>query len=313
MTTAFVFPGQGAQAVGMGRDLASAEAARQVFELADATLGLAISRLCFEGPEQDLTATENAQPALLTMSVAVLAALAGGLDRVPAFVAERAQALAGHSLGEYSALVAAGAIDFPSALRLVRRRGELMAQASGGAMAAIIGLDEGLLEQICQAASAAHGAVVIANYNSPGQLVISGTAEGVAQAMAEAKAQGAKRALPLKVSGAFHSPLMQDAADALAPDLRAAGFRDAAVPVISNVTAQPLTAAGDLAPELIAQITSPVRWIASAQQMAAGGVTRFVEIGAGSVLAGLLKRITPEATLISVGGAPSVEAFLAAQ
>ncbi|MBC8161402.1 MAG: ACP S-malonyltransferase [Roseiflexaceae bacterium] len=322
MRIALIFPGQGSQVVGMGREVyAASAAARGVFEQADATLGFALTQLCFEGPELELTATENAQPALLTVSVALLAALAANgtfspqpsaLSPQPSALSSQPSALspqavafvAGHSLGEYAALVAAGALDFPTALRLVRRRGELMAEADQGAMAAIIGLDEGPLEDVCQVASQAHGPVVIANYNAPGQLVISGTVAGVAAACAEAKQRGAKRALPLKVSAAFHSPLMQAAADRLAPLIAAAELRDALVPLVGNVSAQPISAADDLRRELVAQITAPVRWIASVQAMLDAGVTSFVEVGAGSVLTGLVKRIAPSAILtnISTGG-----------
>ena len=300
MTTAFVFPGQGAQSVGMGRDLCDTSAvAREIFELADATLGFALTRLCFEGPEEALTATEHAQPALLTVSVALLAALGDSVD-VSLVVGRQSSVVAGHSLGEYSALVAAGALDFATALRLVRRRGELMADAREGGMAAIIGIDEAPLEQICREVSAEDAPVVIANYNSPGQLVISGASAAVERACALAKERGAKRALPLKVSAAFHSPLMRAAAEGLAAAVAQAAIRDARTPVISNVTAEPLTQAAAIRRELIAQVTSPVRWIASVRRMAADGVETFVEIGPGSVLTGLIKRIVPDARLVNV-------------
>lgn len=315
MTTAFVFPGQGAQSVGMGRDLYESSAvAREIFELADATLGLAVTRLCFEGPEEALTATENAQPALLTVSAALLAMLSERQgDRETRRQGENSASrslspylpvslsfVAGHSLGEYSALVAAGALDFPTALRLVRRRGELMAEAREGGMAAIIGLDEAPLEQICCEVSTEDAPVVIANYNSPGQLVISGAAAAVERACALAKERGAKRALPLKVSAAFHSPLMRAAAEGLAVVVAQAAIVDARTPLISNVTAEPLTQADAIRRELIAQVTSPVRWIASVRRMTADGVDTFVEIGPGSVLTGLIKRIAPDAQLVNV-------------
>jgi [acyl-carrier-protein] S-malonyltransferase len=315
MSTALVFPGQGAQSVGMGRDLyASSAAARAIFDLADATLGFALTRLCFEGPEEMLTATENAQPALLTVSAALLAAMREGQgDEEPRRQGDDLVSLclspllpcsvsftAGHSLGEYSALVAAGALDLPTALRLVRRRGELMAEAREGGMAAIIGLDEAPLEQICREALAEDAPVVIANYNSPGQLVISGAGAAVERACALAKERGAKRALPLQVSAAFHSPLMRAAAEGLALAVAQAAIVDARTPVISNVTAEPLTQADAIRRELIAQVTSPVRWIASVRRMAADGVDTFVEIGPGSVLTGLIKRIAPEARLVNV-------------
>src|SRR4051812_23636533 len=268
----------------MGRDLYEASAAaRAIFDLADATLGIDLTRLCFEGPEEALTATENAQPALLTVSAALLAALRDrqgegetrrGGDKERGRQGDETHVslspplpfalsfVAGHSLGEYSALVAAGALDIPTALRLVRRRGELMAEAREGGMAAIIGLDEAPLEQVCHEASAEDAPVVIANYNSPGQLVISGASAAVERACALAKERGAKRALPLKVSAAFHSPLMRPAADGLASAVAQAAIVDAQTPVISNVTAEPLVQADAIRRELIAQVTSPVRWIA---------------------------------------------------
>jgi [acyl-carrier-protein] S-malonyltransferase len=309
----------------MGRDLYEASAAaRAIFDLADATLGLALTRLCFEGPEEDLTATENAQPALLTVSVALLAAMSeqGGDARretrdarretreLKSHVSHLVSFFAGHSLGEYTALVAAGALDFPTALRLVRRRGELMSEAHEGSMAAIIGLDEASLEQICRETSAEDAPVVIANYNSPGQLVISGAGAAVEQACALAKEHGAKRALPLKVSAAFHSPLMHTAAEGLAAAVAQAAIVDARTPVISNVVAEPLVLADDIRRELIAQVTSPVRWIASVQNMIAAGIDTFVEIGPGSVLTGLIKRIAPDVRLVNVNNLASALSYL---
>jgi [acyl-carrier-protein] S-malonyltransferase len=309
---AFVFPGQGSQSVGMGRDVYEASAAaRALFAQADATLGIEITRLCFEGPEETLTATENAQPALLTVSVALLAALAeqAGED-VPAFVARRAARVAGHSLGEYAALFAAGALDFPTALRLVRRRGELMAEAHEGGMAAIIGMHEEPLEEICRIVSMAGAPVVIANSNAPGQLVISGAVAAVERACVAAKEQGAKRAVPLKVSAAFHSPLMHAAAEGLAPAIEAAAIEHARLPVISNVTAGPIRAAKDIRIDLATQVTAPVRWVASVERMVADGVDTFVEVGPGSVLTGLIKRIEPGARLINISDMPGVRSFL---
>ncbi len=306
MSTAFIFPGQGAQTVGMARDVYDASAAaRTVFEQADAALGFAVSQLCFDGPDEMLTATENAQPAILTTSIALLAALAESTDVGP-FVAQHAACVAGHSLGEYTALMAAGALDLPIAVRLVRRRGQLMAAATEGGMAAVIGMDEAQLEAICREASADDATVVIANYNAPGQLVISGATAAIERAGALAKANGAKRVLPLKVSAAFHSPLLQEAADGLAPAVRDAAMADAQVPVISNVSAEPLTNVDAIREELVAQVTAPVRWIASVQRMTAMGVDTFVEVGPGSVLTGLIKRIAPEARLVNVNNMPRV-------
>lgn len=295
----------------MGRDLYEASpAARAVFAQAGAALGLSVTRLCFEGPEERLTATENAQPALLTASLATLAALADSAD-VAGFVAARARFVAGHSLGEYTALAAAGALDLATAVRLVQRRGELMAQASGGAMAAVIGLDEAPLEDACRAASQDGGVAVVANSNAPGQLVISGSVAAVALAGELARAAGARRVIPLRVSGAFHSPLMADAADHMAHELRAATIRDARVPVLVNVGAAPIYGAEELRRELAAQMTAPVCWADSVRRMAAAGVETFVEVGPGAVLSGLVRRIAPGARAISVSDVASALAYQA--
>ncbi len=311
MSSAWIFPGQGSQAVGMGYDLYERfQGARAIFDEADAVLGFPLARLCFEGPADLLTATENAQPALLTMSIAVLAALDWMDDREGgvSHVLPKHRFVAGHSLGEYSALVAARALSFATGLRLVRRRGELMAAAREGTMAAVIGLDLERLEAACEAASMI-GPVVVANENAPGQLVISGANAAVARAGELAKEAGASRVLPLKVSAAFHSPLMAEAAAGLRPEIEAADIRPAAVPVIANVTAQPIREPGEIRAELMRQVTAPVRWIATIEHMATAGVDHFVEIGAGTVLSGLVKRIAPNAARRSVGDAAGVEAF----
>jgi [acyl-carrier-protein] S-malonyltransferase len=271
-----------------------------------------LSGLCFEGPEETLIATENAQPALLTVSTALLAALGDSVD-VASFVVGRSSFVAGHSLGEYSALVAAGALDFATALRLVRRRGELMAAADEGAMAAIIGLDETQLELLCREVSAEGAPVVIANYNSPGQLVISGAVAAVERACGLAKERGAKRALPLKVSAAFHSPLMRGAAVSLAAAVANAPIDDARVQVLSNVTAEPLTEATAIRRELVTQVSSAVRWIASVRRMTESGVDTFVEVGPGAVLTGLIKRIAPGARLLNISDLTSMRSFLSAR
>ncbi|NNJ09407.1 ACP S-malonyltransferase [Chloroflexales bacterium ZM16-3] len=314
MSTAWVFPGQGSQAVGMGRDLyEQMPSARAIFDQADEVLGFPITRLCFEGPEAELTATENAQPALLTVS----AALVRTLEDLGGAGLERPMAVAGHSLGEYSALVAGDALDFPTALRLVRRRGELMAAAHEGSMAAVIGLAQDVLEQICQDISAAPGAsgaastVVVANYNAPDQLVISGGTQAVERAGQLAKERGAKRVLPLKVSAAFHSPLMRQASEGMAHELEHADVRDLAVPLIANVTAQELRSADEVRREAVAQIVAPVRWVASIQAMAERGCTTFVEIGPGKVLTGLIRRIAPQARLVTISSVADVRAFIA--
>lgn len=309
MKFAWVFPGQGSQIVGMGRDLyTEVPAAREVFDEADSVLDVNISRMCFEGPCDVLTSTENAQPALLAFSVALIRTLdaltPGGLPGNPA-------AVAGHSLGEYSALVAGGSLDLVTALRLVRRRGELMSEARQGTMAAVIGLEEQAVEAICQWVSAkGEGEVVIANYNAPGQLVISGTRTAVECACVLAKEHGAKRAIPLKVSGAFHSPLMKDAAAGLASLLAAASIAALAVPLVANVTAKPLTRAEEIRNELLEQIVSPVRWVASVQHMVAQGVSTFIEIGPGNVLTSMIKRISPEAQLVNLRNLEDVRAFV---
>jgi [acyl-carrier-protein] S-malonyltransferase len=299
----------------MGRDLYEQfPAARAVFDEADAALGLPITRLCFEGPEQELTATENAQPALLTASTALLCVLekAHGAPLAPP------RAVAGHSLGEYSALVAAGALGFGEAVRLVRRRGELMAEAREGSMAAVIGLAPERLEEVCREVSeslSSHAemasTVVVANYNAPDQLVISGSALAVEHASLLARERGAKRVIPLKVSAAFHSPLMISAAEGMARAIETAAVEAPRVPLIANVTAEPLATADDVRREAVAQVVAPVRWIATVQRMAQDGVTSFLEIGPGKVLTGLIRRIAPQARLINVATADDVRAVLA--
>ena len=297
----------------MGRDLyAASPAARAIFKQADEALGFSLTRLCFEGADEELMATENAQPALLTVSMATLAAMAESTDVAP-FVAARAHFVAGHSLGEYTALAAAGALDFVTALRLVRLRGTLMARANQGAMAAVIGLDEAQLEAVCRDVSQHCSQVVVANYNSPGQLVISGTTAAVERAGELAREAGARRIIPLRVSAAFHSPLMVGAAAGLSPALVAAEPSSARIPVVANVTAEPIADAGELLRELETQVTAPVRWTASVRRMVAEGVHTFVEIGPGTVLTGLVRRIVPGARVVNVCDVPSAIGYLSAQ
>jgi [acyl-carrier-protein] S-malonyltransferase len=286
---AFVFPGQGSQYVGMGKDVYDGSAeARELYQKADELLGFSLSKLCFEGPEDELRQTKNTQPAIFLQSVILTRLLKG----------KRADMAAGHSLGEYSALVYAGALTFEDGLRLVRLRGELMQQAGidrPGTMAAVIGLEPSAINELCSEASAA-GVVQVANFNSPGQVVISGSVEGVCKAMDLAKQRGAKLVKELSVSGAFHSPLMESAKTGLLKALESTNINDASVPVYANVSARPVTKPDEIRELLYRQLTSPVRWEESVMAMAADGATIFVEIGPGKVLQGLIKRIVPSAT-----------------
>jgi [acyl-carrier-protein] S-malonyltransferase len=336
---AFVFPGQGSQTVGMGADIFQASpAARSVYEIADDALGFPLSTLCFEGPESSLRETVNTQPAIVATSLALLAALqeAAGAETdaekgngpvlrgsiQPTFVA-------GHSVGEYSAVAASGALGVADTLRLVRERGRLMHEEGlrcPSGMAAVLGLDADALVSICAEATdttraslsaselAAHpgaGRVVVANINAPGQIVISGATPALAAAMELARAGGAKRVVSLAVSGAFHSPVMAPAAEALAKAVEAAPVVDPDVPVVANITAEPLTTEAQLREELAQQIVSPVQWTRTVEYLADHGVETFVEIGVGQVLAGLIRRIAKGATIVSVGAiadlAPAVE------
>jgi [acyl-carrier-protein] S-malonyltransferase len=309
VVTVVMCPGQGAQKVGMGKDLADRfAAARDTFAAIDEALGVSLSRIMWEGPDEELTRTHNAQPAILAHSAAVLA-VAGEALGAPG-------ASAGHSLGEYTAHVAAGSLSVTDAARLVRRRGELMHQAGTkrpGTMAAVLGLETAAVEAACREASANGEVAVPANLNAPEQTVISGDPEAVARAGEGCKARGAKRVVPLKVSGAFHSPLMEPAVDGLREALAGAAFRDPRFPVVANATAQPVRKAPEAMRLLVEQLTAPVRWVECMRAAAAlaPGAT-FVEVGPGNVLAGLLKRIVPEAGTVTLGTADEVERFLTA-
>ncbi|MHB8709281.1 MAG: ACP S-malonyltransferase [Desulfuromonadales bacterium] len=302
---AFIFPGQGAQFAGMGKALAdNFPAARQVFAEADEALGFNLARLCFEGPEDDLKLTANTQPAILTTSIAALRVLQTETGLHPGCTA-------GHSLGEYSALVCAGALSFADAVRTVRQRGTFMQEAvpvGTGAMAAMLGIERAELESIC--AEAAQGEVVsAANFNSPGQIVIAGHAGAVARAIEVAKGRGYRKAMLLPVSAPFHCALMQPAAERLAGVLAQVAAADPTVPVISNVEALPNRDGNRVKELLIAQVCAPVRWDESVQKMAELGVTRYIEIGPGKVLAGLVKRIVKEAEVVNVENPGNLDAL----
>ncbi len=299
---AFVFPGQNSHYVGMGRDLWEAEpTARAVLEEADEILGLPLTKLMFEGPEDELTATQNQQPAIVAHSAACLAVLR---ER-----GVQPEVVAGHSLGEYSALIAAGALPTGATLELVRKRGELMAAAGGGAMAAVLGLELPAVEEACERAREV-GTVGVANHNCPGQLVITGETEAVAAAVELAKKAGAKRTVPLRVTGAFHSPLMEGAGRELRTILAGLAFEDAAVPLVSNVDAHARTEAGAIREALARQIVSPVMWEQSVRAIAAQGITTFIEVGPGAVLSGLIRRTVPEAETHYAGKAEQLRGLL---
>lgn len=303
---AFIFPGQGSQTVGMGKELAGRfPEARAVFDLADEVLGFELSRICFEGPVEALNLTANTQPALLACSVAAWSVVRRK-GPVPALVA-------GHSLGEYSALVAAQALDFADAVRITRRRGEWMQEAvpvGVGSMAAILGLGEAEVAAICE--SIDNYIVAPANFNSPGQTVIAGHRQGVELASRRAIEQGAARAIPLQVSAPFHCPLMKPAEEKLSALLKEIGFRDPQMPLVCNVDSRLVRTGDDARDCLVRQVSRPVRWLQSVELMASQGIAEFVELGPGKILSGLVKRIARGARTIQAESAASVETLLAA-
>ncbi len=302
---AFVFPGQGSQSPGMGKDLCeNFPSAREVFDEADAALSFPLSNLCFEGPAEQLTLTENTQPAVLTASIAAL--------RVLERRGKRADVVAGHSLGEYSAVVCAGGMSFADAVRVVRERGRFMQQAvpvGQGAMAAVLGLEVEVVARICEESAAAE-VVAPANLNAPGQVVIAGHVAAVERASSLAQERGAQRVLRLPVSAPFHCALMKPAQERLAAVLRRVEFRDLRVPLVNNVDAAPVTSAAEVRENLIRQVTSAVRWSESVTELARLGVEAAVEVGPGRVLAGLIRRIDRSIQIRSIGTLAQVEKYV---
>jgi [acyl-carrier-protein] S-malonyltransferase len=302
---AYVFPGQASQTVGMGHDLYdNFDSARAVFKQADEVLGFSLSQLCFEGPEDELRQTINAQPALVTVSFACLKAARDAGNGVelpaPSFVA-------GHSLGEYTALAVAGVLDFATTVYLARERGRLMYEAglrNPGGMVAVIGLDETCLAEICNITDTR-----IANINSPGQLVISGAKENLARAADLAKTRGARRTIPLKVSGAFHTPLMQSAVDGMAQITNTLNFHKPLIPIVANTSAQVINTTEQIKTELLKQLCNSVRWQRSVEYMIDSGVTTFIEIGPKKVLSGLIKRINKNIQTLNIGDIQDIEAI----
>ncbi len=309
MKTAFVFPGQGAQYVGMAQDLCQLEPSfLEVLDSFDQSHGVSLRKIMFEGPEEALKETRFTQPAILFHSICALKIFQKHSPLQPDFVA-------GHSLGEFSALVANGSLDWQDAMHLVHKRGEFMIKANAGtpfAMAAVIGTDAQTVIDACAEAEAQAGLVRAVNFNSPTQTVISGSKSGVEKAGENLKEKGVRRVLPLAVGGPFHTPLIQDASQWLSQEMESIAFRDAEIPLISNVDALPATSGTESREKLVRQIVSPVLWVASVQQMLAAGVARFIEFGPQKVLSGMIKNIDKEAEVLNFGTAAELENILAA-
>lgn len=302
---AFLFPGQGSQSVGMGKDLyENYEASKNVFDMADSTLGKSVTKICFEGPEEDLKQTVNTQPSIVTMSIAAMEALRSELNVVPDYVA-------GHSLGEYCAMFAAGVMSLETTLKAIQKRADLMGQAKGGSMAAVLNASEEQLKAGLEEGSKV-GYVDVANYNSPAQVVITGADDAVKAASDYLLANGVRRVVPLPVSGAFHSKFMESAGNEFATFVSELELNNASIPVITNVDAQATTNADDFRAKMPKQIYSSVHWTQTIQKMVEEGVDTFIEIGPGKVLAGLNKKIAPEATVYNVFDKASLDATIEA-